>query len=301
MPSIKSVDDIKSSLLRPSLTSHFYVEIPVPSNGANSDSFKQKLQENGVSWPTKDQDTLNLLCSEAVLPGSSLATFEVNNDRTGVTERHVHRRMFDDRIDLTFYVDAENYLPIKFFETWIDFISGASDPRDNFVDLNGPGQSAKNYFYRMNYPDDYTADQGLKVIKFERDTYKSSGKGGYNKPTGSVLEYNFVRAFPLSIASMQVSYDASSLLKCTVSMSYIRYVVTMKKASESLPASEDPTKKTPQPKVPQPKDGSASAQKYFNRNKSSLLNDKKGTDFKFDVNRFGLGNPSGQNLNPDIA
>ena len=235
MPSIKSVDDIKSSLLRPSLTSHFYVEIPVPSQGANSDSFKQKLQENGVSWPTKDQDTINLLCSEAVLPGSSLATFEVNNDRTGVTERHVHRRMFDDRIDLTFYVDAGNYLPIKFFETWIDFItSGATDN-------DGASQSAINYFYRMNYPNDYTADQGLKVIKFERDTYRSSSKGGYNRPTGSVLEYNFVRAFPLSIASMPVSYDASSLLKCTVSMSYIRYVVTMKKASESLPASTNPT------------------------------------------------------------
>lgn len=239
MPSIKSVDDIKSSLLRPSLTSHFYVEIPAPSQGANSDAFKQKLQENGVSWPTRDQDTINLLCSEAVLPGSSLATFEINNDRTGVTERHVHRRMFDDRIDLTFYVDAGNYLPIKFFETWIDFItSGATETGDgeqNNALIN------KNYFYRMNYPDDYTADQGLKVIKFERDTYRSSSRGGYNRPTGSVLEYNFVRAFPLSIASMPVSYDASSLLKCTVSMSYIRYVVTMKKATESLPASTNPT------------------------------------------------------------
>ena len=232
MPSIKSVDDIKSSLLRPSLTSHFYVEIPVPSNGANSDSFKQKLQENGVSWPTRDQDTLNLLCSEAVLPGSSLATFEINNDRTGVTERHVHRRMFDDRIDLTFYVDAGNYLPIKFFETWIDFITSGNTTTE---------LDAVNHFYRMNYPDDYTADQGLKVIKFERDTYRSSSKGGYNRPTGSVLEYNFIRAFPLSIASMPVSYDASSLLKCTVSMSYIRYFVTMKKASESLPASTNPT------------------------------------------------------------
>ena len=239
MPSIKSVDDIKSSLLRPSLTSHFYVEIPVPSEGANSDAFKQKLQENGVSWPTKDQDTINLLCSEAVLPGSSLATFEINNDRTGVTERHVHRRMFDDRIDLTFYVDAGNYLPIKFFETWIDFISGGATTT-NFVEASRNELMNKNYFYRMNYPDDYTADQGLKVIKFERDTYKSSSQGGYNKPTGSVLEYNFVRAFPLSIASMQVSYDASSLLKCTVSMSYIRYVVNMKKASESLPASTNP-------------------------------------------------------------
>lgn len=241
MPSIKSVDDIKSSLLRPSLTSHFYVEIPVPSQGANSDSFKQKLQGSGVSWPTRDQDTLNLLCSEAVLPGSSLATFEINNDRTGVTERHVHRRMFDDRIDLTFYVDVENYLPIKFFETWIDFISGGATTT-NFVEASRNELINKNYFYRMNYPDDYTADQGLKVIKFERDTYKSQDKGGFDRPTGSVLEYNFVRAFPLSIASMPVSYESSSLLKCTVSMSYIRYVVSMKKASESLPASTNPNK-----------------------------------------------------------
>ena len=238
MPSIKSVSDITSTLLRPSLTSHFYVEIPVPGANGSTEVFKQKLQENGVSWPTRDQDTMNLLCSEAILPGSSLATFEVNNDRTGVTERHVHRRMFDDRIDLTFYVDAGNYLPIKFFETWIDFItSGATETGDgeqNNALIN------KNYFYRMNYPDYYTADQGLKVIKFERDTYRSSSRGGYNRPTGSVLEYNFVRAFPLSIASMPVSYEASSLLKCTVSMSYIRYVVTMKKASESLPASTNP-------------------------------------------------------------
>ena len=42
----------------------------------------------------------------ASLPGSNLATIDVNNDRTGVTEKHVHRRVFDDRIDLTFYVDA---------------------------------------------------------------------------------------------------------------------------------------------------------------------------------------------------
>ena len=202
MPSIKSVDDIKSSLLRPSLTSHFYVEIPVPSQGANSDSFKQKLQGNGVSWPTRDQDTLNLLCSEAVLPGSSLATFEINNDRTGVTERHVHRRMFDDRIDFTFYVDADKYLPIRFFETWMKGIMNEDEKSVNV-----------NYHYRPKYPDEYIADQGLKVFKFERD-YKQ------------VLTYEFVRSFPLSISSMPVSYSGNDLLKCTVSMSYIRYIQT---------------------------------------------------------------------------
>ena len=48
--------------------------------------------------------------------------------------------------------------------------------------------------------------------KFERDYQQQ-------------LTYEFIRSFPLSISSMPVSFDASSLLKVTVSMSYIRYIV----------------------------------------------------------------------------
>ena len=70
----------------------------------------------------------------------------------------------------------------------------------------------KAYDYRMRYPDDYIKDQGLIVRKFEKDHQ-------------NILEYEFVNAFPLAINSMPVSYDTSSLLKCTVSMSYIRYFV----------------------------------------------------------------------------
>ena len=160
------------------------------------------------------------MCSETSLPGSNLATFEINNDRTGVTEKHVHRRIFDDRIDLTFYVDAGLYQPIRFFEQWIDYITGAatSSERTDFVsaqdkrnDLINP-----NYSYRMRYPQEpgsgYIADQGLIVRKFEKDHQ-------------NILEYEFVNSFPLAINSMPVSYDTSSLLKCTVSMSYIRYYV----------------------------------------------------------------------------
>ena len=39
------------------------------------------------------------------------------------------------------------------------------------------------------------------------------------------LEYEFINAFPISITSMPVSYEASSLLKCSVSLSYIRYIL----------------------------------------------------------------------------
>ena len=46
------------------------------------------------------------------LPGSSLTTHEVNNDYHGVTEKMSYRRMYDDTIGLTFYVDR-NYKVIK--------------------------------------------------------------------------------------------------------------------------------------------------------------------------------------------
>ena len=113
MPRIAKVSDIKANLLRPATTSHFevtIVEIPIigPLN-----------HWRGVG----KQDKINLMCCEASLPGSNLATFDINNDRTGVTEKHVHRRIFDDRIDLSFYVDAGLYQPIKFFEEWMSYIT----------------------------------------------------------------------------------------------------------------------------------------------------------------------------------
>ena len=69
---------------------------------------------------------------------------------------------FDERIDFTFYVDAGLYQPIKFFEQWIDYITGAATEGEN--QLNNP-----QYHYRMKYPNDYIAGQGLKITKFEKD------------------------------------------------------------------------------------------------------------------------------------
>ena len=122
----------------------------------------------------------------------------------------MHRRVFDDRIDLTFYVDAGNYLPIRFFESWIEFTTNGRNitPGDNTEQLLQP-----NYFYRMQYPDEYIANQGLKVIKFERDYGRS-------------LQYEFIRAYPLAITSMPVSYEGSNLMTCNVSMTYIRYIAS---------------------------------------------------------------------------
>ena len=217
MPNRKSLSDIKATILRPAMTSQFMVYVDFPSEVKTY----MKASPRNLADPQGGvlRSGLNLACSEASLPGSSLATLEQTSDRTGVTERHVHRRMFDDRIDLTFYVDAQNYLPIKAFEYWKEYITGGNE---------GGNLAAANHYYRMNYSDDYvTGGLGggeLRVVKFERDFDGSfKGNNGVVNPTANGLTYHFVRAFPIAVASMPISYDASSLLKCTVSMSYIRY------------------------------------------------------------------------------
>ena len=91
------------------------------------------------------------------------------------------RYFLDSKLsDLSFYVDAEDYTPIRFFEGWIEFIANGRFPgaSNNERELKSP-----NYYYRMNYPDDYIAGQGLKVRKFERDHSQQ-------------LEYDFIRSFP---------------------------------------------------------------------------------------------------------
>ena len=131
--------------------------------------------------------------------------------------------MYHDRIDFTFYVDSNQYLPIRFFEGWMRFVTGESGTRTDGEtrELVNPG-----YHYRMNFPESYRCERGLKIIKFERN-YQSS------------LEYEFIGAYPISVSSMPVSYDSSNLLKCSVSMTYLRYV--MKEITQA--------NKTPEPAV----------------------------------------------------
>ena len=201
MPSPKTIAEIKKDLLKPSLTSQFEVEISPPP---------------GLSQlPSEKQRKLNLLCSEASLPGSNVGTTEINNNFHGVTEKHANRRIFDDRLDLTFYCDAEDYTAVRFFEGWIKYITGGAT--SNFVTANRNEEKSPAYFYRMRYPQGkkgYMSPQGLIVRKFEKNySYK-------------ILQYEFINSFPLAINSMPVSYDTSDVLKCTISMSYIRYVLT---------------------------------------------------------------------------
>ena len=199
-PSTKGVSSIKSLILNPALTSHYQVTVSPPFN---DDGFSGFLSDVGASY-YPNQEKLNLSCCEAQLPGSQLATSEILNDFPGVTERHVYRRQFDDRIDLNFYCDAEQYLPVRFFEAWMNYITNT-----------GKDIEKENYSYRMKFPSKYKGP--LEVTKFEKNIQSRKKV----KP----LTYKFVNAFPLAISSMPVTYDSSDLLKCNVSFAYSRYYI----------------------------------------------------------------------------
>ena len=242
LPSRKSVSDIKSRLLRPALTSHFQCWFNPPEDVKRWIVQREKAGI-GIPYDNNSAELYSLLCSEASLPGSNLATLEINNDFTGVTERHAYRRIYDDRVDFTFYVDHDHNV-IKFFENWMGYIVNEqyTDPATGVINK---GIEFSNYSYRVRYPDgtgnasrSNELGSGYRtevyITKFERD-YK-----------GRYTQYRFLQAYPISISSMPVSYDSSSLLKCTVSFTYTRYLITGELNAEPSMAENLSNKLTPQ-------------------------------------------------------
>jgi len=209
-PTHKTVDDLRKTILSPSLIPYFEVQFPVPS-------FLSQLN----SGSTSPYNYLTLLCTEAVLPGNNLITFNVDNDYTGVTEKMPHRKVYDQQLQLTFYVNAQEdaYYPIRFFESYIAYIAG-EDPSDasSLDKLRN-----QNYFYRMSYPDEYMID-GLLIKKFEKGGEFAPPTKDKVNPVDKQLTYEFIRSYPTAINSMPLSYGSVDVLKCTVTYSYIRYV-----------------------------------------------------------------------------
>jgi hypothetical protein len=143
-------------------------------------------------------DNVGLLCSDAVLPGSAMASLNTAGDYQGLVERFAHTRNFT-QINLEFYVDLE-YKTMKFLEHWMEYISGQSSA--------DPIRDA--YHFKMAYPDQYKSND-TRIVKFEKDHFQ-------------FLEYRFVGLFPIALNSTRVSYQGSQVLKATASFSFDRYI-----------------------------------------------------------------------------
>ena len=197
------MSELKARLLRPAQTSVYMVDI---TTGGGLQKF---ASQRGLNLST-DGELINISCCEASLPGSSLATHEVTNDYHGVTEKMAYRRIYDDSIDLTFYVDHQ-YKVIEYLNSWMNYVVGEG----SF--LTNEQYKDRSAFYRMNWPNNYRND--IYLTKFEKDY---GTKGG----STSTLKYQFIGAFPTNLVSIPVSYESSDLLKVTASFTYLRYVRT---------------------------------------------------------------------------
>ena len=175
-----------------SLSSQFLVKFVLPRGNCRTYLRQKGINDRFVS------DEAGLLCSDAVLPGSALASLNTTGDYQGFTERFAHTRQFT-QISLEFYVDNE-YKSLKFLEHWIDFIASGSiaDP------------TSDTYHFKMKYPKDYKSND-TRIVKFERN---------YSQ----FLEYRFIGLFPISLNSTRVSYNNSQILKATAQFSFDRYV-----------------------------------------------------------------------------
>ena len=204
IPRIRSIQPSKAKDLFGNLsqTNQYQVSFTLP--GAVESHAERKF---GVTGPnTFLIDAGGLLCADASLPGSNLATVQVNDNFMGISQEFVHSRVYSD-LNLTFYVDND-YTNLRIFEAWIDYITSGSE-----VLGDGMSELSLNYYRRMNYPEKYKA-QTMYITKFEK-----------NINEGSRLDYLFVNAFPKIVNATPISYGGADILKVGVQFNYDRYIV----------------------------------------------------------------------------
>ena len=190
-PRPRQISDIMPRLQNVAQTSQYLVKFQLPVS-----SLRSYLRRKGVN-DRFIADDIGLLCSNAVLQGSALASVDTRGDFQGVIERFAHTRNFT-QINLEFYVDND-YKSMKFIEHWMEYITGFN------TDLSKDG-----YHFKLNYPSEYKSNE-TRIVKFERD---------YNR----FLEYRFIGLFPLSLSSTRVSYQGSQVLKASATFSFDRYI-----------------------------------------------------------------------------
>ena len=136
-----TMDDAKAEFGDLSLTNQYQVHFA----GFNQSIIKY-LRETGIS-NAKDYISrkMGIMCADASLPASALATGDVKDNFMGVSQEFAHSRLYTD-IDFTFYLSSD-YTLLKIFEGWMDYITSGA---------NGEVQESEKSFYRrLRYPDDY--------------------------------------------------------------------------------------------------------------------------------------------------
>lgn len=254
MPRPKKISEFKPLITNLAQTSHYQVKF-----GGLPSPLMQYLGSRGVDVRFVTEEA-GLLCSSASLPGSSLATADINGNFMGVMEKMAHTRIYT-QLDLEFYVDI-GYRTLKFIEHWMEFAAGGS----------GEDTSSDGYYFRMRYPEEYKCSQ-TKIVKFDKDY-------------GNEIEYTFVGMFPINLSSTAVSYDSSQILKINASFNFERYIAG-RSSSIAVKLNTDNNKNSQQ------NIGKTNAADYLVGTTDSLLKTQADQRYinpeSFSANKFGRG------------
>ena len=232
-----------------------------------SKNLNEWLTNSGVFDGPYKQSRYELLASEATLPGTNMQVVQEVGSRQGIRERFATQRAFTD-IAISFYV-TKDYASLRLFQEWMNYMNplyvgeaGVTYPRSERGAY--PSAGDKNAFFRFRYPHSYKRD--IQITKFERDVNLGKTRRLYRDQeievrTGlpdivrnvdsfedyfpSVISYNFVNAFPISIQDIQLSYGGGQAIKVTGDFAYDRYFIV--NATKDNRDAQEPLGITPEP------------------------------------------------------
>ena len=87
-PRPRGISDILPKLQRVAQTSKFLVKFVLPNSPLRTHMRKKGINDRFIS------DNIGLLCSDAVLPGSNMASSNIAGDYQGLVEKFAHTRQF---------------------------------------------------------------------------------------------------------------------------------------------------------------------------------------------------------------
>jgi len=209
-----NIANVLNTFSKVSTTTFFKVTFPI-EGGLKSWLTNVGIYDAAETDGLDGMEKIELLCSEATVPGPSFKSSELIGNRQGVVEKFPLIRAFPE-LALTFYVDS-NHAVIRFFEEWYNYINPLYDENRKIISTrrgqSDNGAYKKASHYKFKYPNEYT--QTIQLTKFEKDLKITNS---------SYYTYEFIQAFPANIQAAPVSYNGSQVLKYTVVFDYMRYI-----------------------------------------------------------------------------
>ena len=211
----------KSNIL-PAHNNIYDVWIDFNTGGSREPSLKTFInQHNFLSSQGSDPgDTIALLCSEAVLPGSQLQTSQVDGLRQGISSNYAVYRRYPD-VQLTFY-SQKDYYTNDVFNAWMEYISPTYMEDGTHGGANYDRLNNSAAYKKLRYPNEYKCP--IQITAFSTDVNIPTDNPSASTQPSSIT-YHLVNSFPVNIVSAPLAYGDAELIKTSIQFKYDYYYI----------------------------------------------------------------------------